>query len=76
MARNGKEWQAIMTDVFGCVPSTTHAFDVRHIAKTYSYKCHCRQHALSTRRHNKILKGMHYKCKQCNGVLELVETLR
>lgn len=33
--------------------------------KTFSYHCKCRNHELTSIRHNKVLKGENYICKTC-----------
>ncbi|APD93996.1 hypothetical protein BM523_08340 [Alteromonas mediterranea] len=66
---HGKEWQSVMRGVFDCSPSATHQFDVKRVSRSFSYKCDCDTYALSTRRHNNILKGAQYKCKKCSALL-------
>ncbi|MDB2330763.1 SprT family zinc-dependent metalloprotease [Alteromonas sp.] len=63
---HGKEWQAIMKNVFNLVPSTTHNFDISNVRTTeHAYRCGCQTHHLTTRQHNKILRGTEYRCKAC-----------
>lgn len=67
---HGKEWQAIMQEVFKRPPHTTHSFDIKAVSgKRYSYQCGCTEHQLTVRRHNKIRKGAQYLCKQCRQML-------
>jgi len=43
---------------------------VRKTAKTFSYKCQCRTHEISTIRHNRVLSGKAtYCCANCNSQL-------
>ncbi|WDT88138.1 SprT family zinc-dependent metalloprotease [Alteromonas sp. 009811495] len=67
---HGIEWQAIMKQVFGCMPNTTHSFDIGNTTNTVKYHCLCDNYALTIRRHNKILKGTLYRCKKCSGILK------
>ncbi|MED5521224.1 MAG: SprT family zinc-dependent metalloprotease [Pseudomonadota bacterium] len=66
---HGKEWQSVMRSVFNCTPNATHQFDVKRVARTFHYVCDCDTYALSTRRHNNILKGAQYKCRKCQALL-------
>ena len=66
---HGKEWQSIMRSVFNCTPNATHQFDVKRVARIFHYVCDCDTYALSTRRHNNILKGAQYKCRKCQALL-------
>ncbi|WP_115717280.1 SprT family zinc-dependent metalloprotease [Gallaecimonas mangrovi] len=64
---HGKEWQQLMQNLFGLHPKRTHDFDIQE--KTFTYHCHCRQHQLTIRRHNKVLRGEKYLCRYCKGAL-------
>lgn len=69
---HGVEWRQIMQQVFGLVPSRTHGFDVKRSAKMgYFYTCACpnKTHALTLRRHNRILSGQGYICLVCKSHL-------
>ncbi|WP_261857768.1 SprT family zinc-dependent metalloprotease [Photobacterium sanguinicancri] len=70
---HGKEWQTIMTQVFGIPARTTHSFDVSSVqGKTFPYQCQCSQHQLTVRRHNKVARGQaSYHCRQCRQPLTL-----
>ncbi|ART79558.1 SprT family zinc-dependent metalloprotease [Oceanisphaera avium] len=68
---HGREWQHIMHAVFGCEPRTRHRLDTTKVAPTFSYHCSCRQHQLTLRRHNKIMRAkQRYLCLHCNGELQ------
>lgn len=67
---HGREWQYIMSKVFGLAPRRTHDFDIGVAVKQYAYQCGCRVHQLSTRRHNNVqLRRQNYLCNQCKQPL-------
>ena len=73
---HGIEWQQIMQQVFMLTPSRTHSFDVKRAAKMgYFYRCACanKKHALTIRRHNRILAGQRYICLLCKSNLIFLE---
>lgn len=70
---HGREWQALMQH-FGANPEVTFKLDLKGIPqrrqRTHPYRCDCRDHDVSTTRHNRILKGKgQYLCRYCNGRL-------
>lgn len=70
---HGQEWQAIM-HAFGADASVTANYDLSGIPlkkqTQYTYICQCREHQLSSIRHNKISKRrFQYFCKNCKQVL-------
>ncbi len=70
---HGKEWKAIM-QAFGANPSVTANYDLSGIPlkkqTRFSYQCGCKEHQLSTIRHNKInYQGYRYYCKYCKQIL-------
>lgn len=71
IAPHGKEWAAIMREVFGLMPSRCHQYAVRpRKSVTYRYHCGCAAgHALGTRRHNSALRGRRYFCRRCRQPL-------
>ncbi|RWX53297.1 SprT family zinc-dependent metalloprotease [Photobacterium chitinilyticum] len=71
---HGREWQIMMTEVFGIPARTTHSFDVSSVqGDTYRYRCNCSEHQLTVRRHNKILrKQATYHCRRCQQPLQAI----
>ena len=68
---HGAQWQAMMRDVFGCMPNTTHSFDTSRLgAVEFAYRCDCDTIMLSRRRHNTVLKGGQYRCGRCKQLLK------
>jgi SprT protein len=59
---------------FDTEPAVTGNYDLSGIPqrrqRRFNYRCDCRQHQLSTRRHNKIINGnSSYLCRYCRGQL-------
>lgn len=71
---HGQEWQAVMNQIFHLLADTCHQFDLQSVqGKTFEYRCACKIHALSVRRHNRILReGVEYLCRKCKGKLVFV----
>ena len=70
---HGEEWQALM-QYFEADPEVTFKADLADIPqrrqRTYPYRCACREHEVSTTRHNRILKGRGtYLCRYCDAQL-------
>lgn len=69
---HGPEWQAIM-QALGADPRRCHDYDVSDLAarrlRYYVYHCGCREHHLSSIRHNKIAGGARYHCRACGDTL-------
>ncbi|TCQ90351.1 SprT protein [Rahnella sp. JUb53] len=70
-APHGKEWRWMMEHVLGVSASRTHKFEVASVqSKTYPYLCACRDHQLTVRRHNKVMrKESEYRCRHCGELL-------
>jgi SprT protein len=70
---HGKEWKAVM-HAFGADASVTASYDLTGIPQkrmsSYTYRCDCREHQLSSIRHNKIIKNRcQYYCNYCKQTL-------
>ncbi len=68
---HGKEWQYVMSHVLNTPPHTTHQFSTQSVqGKTFAYQCQCSEHALTVRRHNKVMRSQsQYSCTRCKQVL-------
>jgi len=68
---HGKEWQQIMNQIFDLAAKTTHQYDISTVkGKTFTYACHCTEHDLTIRRHNKIVRdNVKYICRFCKQSL-------
>lgn len=70
---HGKEWQTIM-QAFGVEARVTANYDLAGVPlkklSLYTYQCHCREHQLTSIRHNKInKKRFRYFCNTCKQPL-------
>ena len=71
---HGREWQQIMR-AFGIdQPRATGRYDLQGIPQRqyrhFEYHCGCRQHQLTSIRHNRVQGGRaRYYCRVCNGEL-------
>lgn len=71
---HGPEWKQLMR-AFGAEPSRTCNYDLEGIAcrryKLYTYFCSCREHQLTSRRHNQVLRSLRqYLCRDCHSLLK------
>ena len=71
---HGKEWKEIM-QAFGANASVTANYDLSGIPvkrqTLFTYQCDCREHQLSSIRHNKIKKHRYqYLCNACKQVIQ------
>lgn len=77
---HGNEWKSVM-QVFGVAANRTANYDlsglpVRNYQK-FVYHCGCQNYELTSRRHNKILRGSgHYLCRDCGGKLLFVKNVK
>lgn len=73
---HGPEWRMVMGEVLGVTPQVRHRMDVRQAARrTHLYSCGCegREHALSTIRHNRIIRQQQvYLCRACRLPLKYI----
>lgn len=74
---HGSEWKSVM-QVFGVAANRTANYDLAGLPvrkyQTYVYHCGCQDYELTSRRHNKILRGIgHYMCRDCGGKLLFVK---
>ncbi|AQS38045.1 hypothetical protein Sps_02897 [Shewanella psychrophila] len=69
---HGKEWQALMIEIYQLEPATTHTLNIGSVAgKTFDYLCDCGNVSLSIRRHNKVVRGdTQYRCRRCKQELK------
>ncbi|NRB25375.1 SprT family zinc-dependent metalloprotease [Shewanella sp.] len=69
---HGKEWQALMIEIYQLEPATTHTLNTESVAgKTFDYLCDCGSIPLSVRRHNKVIRGeTQYRCRRCKQALK------
>ena len=70
---HGEEWRLLMT-AFGARPKATFSLDLEGIPhrrqRTHPYRCTCRDHEVSSTRHNRIVKGTgRYHCRYCDAEL-------
>lgn len=74
---HGREWQAVMRDLFGLAPRVTHRFDIQHAQnRPYHYRCGCQTHQFTARRHTLVLKGRDYRCRNCGQSLVYTTCVR
>lgn len=74
---HGNEWKSVM-QVFGVAANRTANYDLSGLPsrqyRKFIYFCGCQNFELTTRRHNKILRGSgHYLCRECGGKLLFVK---
>lgn len=71
---HGEEWRQIMLEL-GADPRRCHTFDtsgtVTRRVRRYAYHCECSDHALSSIRHHRVLRGASYLCKRCGQPLRI-----
>lgn len=74
---HGNEWKSVM-QLFNAPANRTANYDLsglpRRQYRTFVYHCGCQDYELTSRRHNKILRGEgHYLCRDCGGKLLFVK---
>lgn len=75
---HGRQWRAVM-HAFGVDDAATFRCDMsgipRRCERRYAYRCACRDHRLTARRHNSVRRRVaRYVCKYCGGELRRLET--
>lgn len=70
---HGREWRAVMAELGipqaeRCHDYPVSADEVRR-QRRWAYRCGCAEHAVSTTRHKRILRGARYLCRRCGGPL-------
>ena len=67
---HGREWRHVMRALYGLEPRATHVFDTRTASPApYRYRCACRDHFFSRRRHASARAGRDYFCRKCRNAL-------
>jgi len=71
---HGVEWRELVT-LLGGTPRATYRQNTADIPvrrqRRYTYYCDCREHEVSTTRHNRMQAGnAQYRCRFCNGDLK------
>ena len=74
---HGREWQSVMhllgiTDISRCHDYPLDGIKIKR-QRRFRYACRCREHELPTTRHNRVLKGLKYKCAKCHNQLHNVD---
>jgi SprT protein len=69
---HGAEWKAIMA-FYDARAERCHNYRLTNgqgrQLRRFSYACKCRQHELTSIRHNRVLKGTRYLCRSCGEPL-------
>ena len=73
---HGPEWKQVMA-FFGADSRATCSYDLHGLPqrryRQHAYRCGCRQHQLTTIRHNRVRQNrMRYYCRQCGDPLRYV----
>lgn len=74
---HGDEWKSVMS-IFGVAANRTANYDLTGLPvrnfKKFIYSCGCQNFELTSRRHNKILRGAgSYMCQDCGSKLVFVK---
>ena len=70
---HGPEWRSVM-QALGAEPRATARYDLSGLPvrrqRRFAYRCACRNHELTSCRHNRILRGeARYHCRRCGQSL-------
>lgn len=73
VAPHGQEWRWMMEEVLKVKAERTHRLITTSVAgRTFTYHCHCQQHELTVRRHNRVVRGeTEYCCRRCAAPLRI-----
>lgn len=68
---HGREWQHLMTDLYGLPAQRCHTYAVAPRRSTqYLYRCGCPEHMPFTpQRHSLVRRGRQYLCRRCGDLL-------
>ena len=74
---HGKEWKRCCVALVGHELSRCHTFAFTPARNTnrYAYTCKCMAHSVSSVIHNRIMRGMQYRCKICKTYISIQPTL-
>lgn len=72
---HGREWQDLM-QAYGLEPTRCHEYELDNVRqrrqRRFTYVCACREHQLSTTRHNRVqYRKMEYRCTRCGEPVQL-----
>lgn len=75
---HGSEWKSVM-QLFGVTANRTANYDLaglpKRTHKLFNYSCGCRTFELTSRRHNKVLRGTgQYQCRDCGEKLSYINS--
>lgn len=72
-APHGKEWRWMMEHILRVPALRTHDFVLDSLLRPlFHYRCVCRDHQLTLRRHNKVLRNREYRCIHCGIILQFI----
>ncbi len=75
---HGPEWRSLMQYLGVTEPERCHRFTltkgIERRQRQWFYRCTCREHLLSTTRHNRVQRNRaQYRCRFCGEVLTLIQ---
>jgi len=73
---HGKKWKSLMTGI-GANYERCHTLNLKpkRKVKQFLYKCGCRDHTITSIKHNRYLKGTKYECNFCKTEINFVKAL-
>lgn len=70
---HGAEWKQLMTGLFKRPATVRHQYQLPPSHRyRFTYRCNCQQLQLSATRHNRVLRGAQYLCRECRSPLEFI----